>query len=436
MSKRPGRQPSSVRVLVTGGTAPFPTRLSPRLHPKAPPAAASKAHGRSAEWVRVRFGVVAAALGAVCPPLRRCVDLGGPARLALLTLLAMASAPWSLAQEAPSITVVSWGGSYARASVKAYHEAFVKETGIQINLDEFNGGLAQVRVQVETGNVTWDVVDLEGMDTLLGCDEGLLQEIDYADLAPAPDGTPAAEDYPDDVLDCGVALLDYATVYAYNENFFPGAKPSSMADFFDLEKFPGRRGMRRSPYSNLEFALVGDGVPAAQVYEVLSTPEGVDRAFRKLDEIKSSVVWWETGAQAPQMLADGEVVMSTAYNGRIFSAQVLEKQPLAIVWNGQVQGWSYLNILTGAPNADLAKQFITFATSAESAARVASYISYGLVRRSAMALVGKHAEVGVEMLPHLPNAPQNMGSVVREDPEWWADNMDDMNERFAAWLLR
>lgn len=357
------------------------------------------------------------------------------AKICALALPALTAAP-AAAQGDRSITVVSWGGSYARASVKAYHERFTAETGIKINLEEFNGGLAQVRAQVETGNVTWDVVDLEGMDTLLGCDEGLLQEIDYADMVPAPDGTSAVDDFPDEVLDCGVALLTYATIYAYNTELFPDAKPVSMADFFDLEKFPGRRGMRRSPYSNLEFALVADGVPAEQVYEVLSTPEGVDRAFRKLDGIKSQVVWWETGAQPPQMLADGEVRMSTAYNGRVFSAQVLEKQPHAIVWDGQVQGWGYLNIVAGARNADLAKQFVTFGTSAESAARVAGYISYGPVRRSAMALVGKHLEAGVEMRPHLPNTPQNLGNAVREDPEWWADNLDDMNERFAAWLIQ
>ena len=364
---------------------------------------------------------------------KRPVHAGG---LVLAVLVFLLAAPAPLAQEAPSITVVSWGGSYARASVKAYHERFTQETGVTINLEEFNGGLAQVRAQVETGNVTWDVVDLEGMDTLLGCDEGLLQEIDYAGLEPAPDGTPPAEDFPPDMLDCGAGLLVYATIYAYNTKLLPGDKPSTMADFFDLEKFPGRRGMRRSPYSNLEFALVGDGVPADQVYAVLSTPEGLERAFRKLDTIKDQVIWWETGAQPPQMLADGEVLMSTGYNGRIFSAQALEKQPLSIVWDGQVQGVGYLNIVAGAPNTELAKQFIAFASSTRSAANVASYISYGPVRRSAMALVGRHFEAGVEMLPHLPNAAQNVRNVVREDVEWWADNMDDMNERFAAWLIR
>ena len=115
----------------------------------------------------------------------------------LIAALAVAIAAFPAgAQEDDFITVVSWGGSYARSSVKAYHERFVEETGIQIKLDEYNGGLAQVRAQAETGNVTWDVVDMEAGDTLLGCDEGLLETIDYETLPPAPDGTPATEDFP------------------------------------------------------------------------------------------------------------------------------------------------------------------------------------------------------------------------------------------------
>ena len=349
--------------------------------------------------------------------------------------LCLAAIP--LSAEEQFITVVSWGGSYARSSVKAYHERFVEETGIRIKLDEYNGGLAQVRAQAETGNVTWDVVDMEAGDTLLGCDEGLLETIDYGTLTPAPDGTPANEDFLDVYdVECGAKSLVYSTVYAYNDTRFPGSKPATMADFFDLDKFPGRRGMRRAPNANLEFALVADGVPAGQVYGVLSTEEGIARALRKLDTIKSQVVWWEAGAQPPQLLADGEVVMSTAFNGRIFNAWALENQPLVIVWDGQLLAFGYQVIVAGTPKLDLARQFVAFATSTESLANLTRYISYGPLRHSSLALVDKHLETGIEMGPHLPNAPQNMSNAVLEDPEWWADNQDEMNERFAAWLVK
>ena len=355
----------------------------------------------------------------------------------IAALVAVSAAFPAAAQEDDFITVVSWGGSYARASVKAFHDRFVEETGIRIKLDEYNGGLAQVRAQAETGNVSWDVVDMEAGDALLGCDEGLLETVDYGSLLPAPDGTPASEDFLDVFdVECGVRNVIYSTVYAYNDTHFSGRKPAAMADFFDLEKFPGRRGMRRAPHANLEFALVADGVPAGQVYDVLSSEEGVARAFRKLDTIKDQVVWWEAGAQPPQMLADGEVVMSTAFNGRIFNAWALENQPLTIVWDGQLLATGYHVIVAGTPKLELARQFVAFATTTRSLANMTKYISYGPLRQSSLALVDKHEETGIEMEPHLPNAPQNMANAVREDPEWWADNQDEMNERFAAWLIK
>ncbi len=361
---------------------------------------------------------------------------GTTTALCAVFMLAAAWAVPARAQDDRSITVVSWGGAYARASVKAYHERFEQQTGIRIRLEEYSGGLAQVRAQVETGNVIWDVVDMEAGDLMLGCDEGLLEETDLASLPPAPDGTPAAQDFDAAYsLDCGVQTLSYSTVVAYNSERLNGPPPTVLEDFFDLERFPGRRGMRRTPLSNLEFALVADGVPVDRVYDVLSSPGGIDRAFARLDTIKDQVVWWEAGAQPPQMLADGEVLMSTAFNGRIFNARHLENQPLEIVWDGQLQAGGYLTIVGGTPRLELARQFVAFATSTRSLANLTGFISYGPMRRSSQELVGRHAEVDVEMEPHLPTSPQNTRRAVVEDAEWWADNLDDMNERFAAWLI-
>ena len=197
----------------------------------------------------------------------------------------------------------------------------------------YNGGLAQVRAQVETGRVYWDIVDLEMADAARACDEDLLEYVDVDELAPAPDGTPAAEDFFEGtVIDCGGGHLFYSTIFAYNLDSFPGEKPATVDDFFDLDRFPGRRGMRRAPQVNLEFALLAEGVPVEEVYDTLGTPAGMSRAFRKLDTIKEHIVWWEAGAQPPQMLADREVVMSTAYNGRIFNAQMVENQRSS--WSG------------------------------------------------------------------------------------------------------
>ena len=354
-------------------------------------------------------------------------------------LIVLAALPCArAAAQDRSLTVVSWGGSYARACVKGFIERFEDETGIEVRVEDFNGGLAQIRAQVDVGNVYWDVVDLELADLVRGCDEGLLVPIDVEeDVAPGPGGVAAEDDFAaGGITECGATILYYSGVFAYNDERIGDRKPATIADFFDLRKFPGRRGMRRSPLFNLEFALMADGVPLEAVYATLDTEEGVRRAFRKLDTIKEHIVWWETGAQPPQMLADGEVVMTTAYNGRIFNAQVLEGQPFVIVWDGQILDTGGLGIVEGTRNLEAARKFVRFATTARSMAGVARYIAYSPTRQSAMRMITTHAETGVDMNPHMPTSPQNAARALPNDWEWWSDNGEEMNERFSTWLAR
>ena len=340
------------------------------------------------------------------------------------------------AASAGDLTIVSWGGAYTKSQTEAYFKPWMASTGHRILSEDYSGGLSEVKAQVESGHVTWDVIDVEHAEALLGCDEGLLEEIDPALLPAAPDGTLAEEDFFEGTIgDCGIGTVVWSTAYAYNRARL-SPPPATIRDFFDLEKFPGRRGMRKSPKGNLEMALVADGVPPGRVYEVLATPEGIDRAFARLDRIKEQVLWWEVGAQPPQLLVDGEVVMSTAYNGRIFNASVAEGQPLAIVWDAQVLAIEKWAIVKGAPNLELALDFIRFASMSENMAAQASWISYAPVRRSAAALVGSyHADPGLEMAPHLPASPDNMKTAIWNDEEFWADHVDELNERFNAWLI-
>ena len=336
-----------------------------------------------------------------------------------------------------SVTVVSWGGSYALASELGYHRPFTEATGIKVKLEDYNGGLAQIRTQVESGSVHWDVVDLESMDEMVGCDEGLFELFDYTTLPPAPDGTPASQDFDAGTeRECGVATIYWATVLAYDADNVGKKVPATLEDFFDLTSFPGRRGMRRSPLVNLEWALMADGVPIDQIYETLSTEEGVARAFKKLDSIRDHVVWWEAGAQPPQMLADGEVLITTAYNGRIFNAQVVENQPLRIIWDGQVSDVSFLGIVAGTPNMKNALAFMNFAARAESQAGVGRHIAYSSVRKSGRVMATTHAETGVEMAPHFPAHPNNTKRRLLSDHRFWADRLDELNERFSSWLAR
>ncbi len=340
--------------------------------------------------------------------------------------------------ESRSVTAVSWGGSYGRAIDEGVNIPFAEESGIRVAVEDYNGGLAQIRAQVEIGEIHWDLVDLEIAHAVRGCDEGLLERLDINQLPPSPDGTPAAEDFLEGTMtDCGMGTFFWSMVYAYNEeNVLSKIKPSTMADFFDLDTFPGRRGMRRVPQMNIEFALIADGVPLDQVYATMSTPEGLDRAFAKLDRIKEEVIWWEAGAQPPQMLADGEVIMSTAYNGRIFNAQVLEDQPFVIVWHGQLLSIGQMVIVAGTPRLDEALEYLKFASTPEAMSRVSNRISYSPARRSGASLVATHVATGIEMEPHMPASPANAAHAVHYDWSWWADHQDEMNERFSAWLAQ
>ena len=338
------------------------------------------------------------------------------------------------AANAGDITVVSWGGAYTKSQVEAYHKPWIAKTGNGIKSEDYSGGTAEIKAQVEAGNVTWDLVDLELSDAVRACDEGLLEVIDASTLPAGADGTPATEDFlPGTLHECAVANIVWSTIFAYDKSKIKDG-PKTMADFFDLKKFPGKRGMRKGAKPNLEFALIADGVPAKDVYDVLKTPEGVDRAFAKLSSIKSSVVWWEAGAQPPQLLADGEVVMTTAYNGRIFNAAAGEGKPFEIVWDGQILDLDLWVIPKGAKNKELALDFLKFSTATEQLAKQASYISYGPARKSSGPLVGKYHDKDIDMGPQMPTAPANMTNAVQNDFEFWADNADQLNERFNAWL--
>lgn len=324
-----------------------------------------------------------------------------------------------------TITITGYGGAAQESQRKAYFEPFSKTEGVKILEEEWSGETAKLRGMVETGNVTWDVVNVETGHAVQGCAEGWLEKIDYSSLGGKESFQPGA------ALDCGVGITAYGTVIAYDASKFPNGGPQALADFWDVKKFPGPRSLRRTPWSTLEMALLADGVKREEIYSVLKTPEGVDRAFKKLDEIKPYVkVWWTAGAQPPQLLADGEVTMTTAYNGRIFNAVKEGKKDFRIVWDGAALDWDIWVIPKGAKHLDLAKKFLEFALRPENQAEQTKYISYGPSRIAAAKLVDP------AMLKNLPTAQENMKTAFSVDPEFWADHAEELTERFNNWLAQ
>lgn len=361
-------------------------------------------------------------------------------KLKQILFMIMVLAWWTaIASAETTLVIVSWGGAYTASQQKAYHDPYMQanpEIKI-VNDDSAAEGAAKLRAQAEAGNVTWDLLDAVAADAISLCDEGIVEEIDHdKQLAAAPDGTPASEDFGDMIVSpCFIPQIVYSTTFGYRTDKVKMA-PISINDVFDLEKIPGKRSLEKRPIGNMEWALLADGVPVDEVYDVLSTSEGVERAFRKLDTIKSEVVWWTEGSQPAQLLADGEVVIASSFNGRLFEAIEAEKQPIGMMWDWQVfdvDGWV---IPKGGKNKEEVLKFVRFATDTQRLADQAKYISYGPTRASSAPLVGKHAELGIEMAPHMPTDPENSKNTLLFNYEWWADNRDDMNERFQAWLVK
>ena len=345
---------------------------------------------------------------------------------------------------ADDMTLVSWGGAYQASQTKAYAEPYIANNeGVTITWDESSAeAVAKLRAMNEAGNITWDVVDVVAADALRLCDEGLALELDADEqLAPAPDGTSASDDFGDLLVsDCFIPQIVYSTTFGYRTDMVPegAGAPDDICDVFDLETYPGKRSLEKRPINNVEWALLCDGIAKDDVYDVLATEEGQERALAKLDTIKDSVIWWSAGADTPQLLADGEVFIGSTYNGRLFSAIEEQKQPIGMMWDAQVfdlDGWIIPAGLSAEREAR-ALDFVYFATDTQRLADQAKYISYGPARASSAPLVGKHADLGIDMAPHMPTDPNNAKNTFLYNYEFWADYRDDIDAKFQAWLAQ
>jgi putative spermidine/putrescine transport system substrate-binding protein len=325
--------------------------------------------------------------------------------------------------QARDLTVVSWGGNYQDAQRKIYFEPFAKKLGKPVLEESWDGGIGVIAAKVKAGVPNWDVVQVEAEELALGCADGFYEKLDWSKVGGKDKFLPAA------VNDCGVGAIVWSTALSYDANRLKEA-PTSWADFWDVKKFPGKRGLRRGPKYALEFSLMADGVPPADVYKVLGTPEGVDRAFKKLDELKPHVVWWESGAQPLQLLASGEVVMTTAYNGRISGINKTEGKNFKVVWPGSLYAIDSWVILKDSPNKDAALDFIAFASLPENQVKLPEYIAYGLPNKAAA------GAVPAELQKDLPTAPNNISGSAPLDTDFWVDNIEDLNKRFNAWLAK
>jgi putative spermidine/putrescine transport system substrate-binding protein len=340
--------------------------------------------------------------------------------LAAAAAVFLASA--SGAAEARDLTIVSWGGAFQDAQREVYFRPFQQATGIRFVEDTWDGGIGVLRTRMQSGNNTWDLVQVESEELLLGCEEGLFEKLDYARIG-------GREHYlPEAVHECGVGTILYNFVLAWDRARFQGTP--TWADFWNVERFPGKRGLRRGVKLNLEFALLADGVPPNQVYATLRTEAGIERAFRMLDRLKPHIVWWQASAQAPQILGSGEVLMTSAPNGRITNANRTERRDFGIQWAGSLYTIDSWVIMRGSPNRDQAYRFLQFASNPAVQARLIPLIPYGGTAK------GANDGLPPDLLAVSPTNPENLAVSLMIDDQFWLDNLDRLSQRFNAWLAR
>lgn len=342
----------------------------------------------------------------------------------IAAIAAAASSVWAaLAQPAVSHTdlvVVNFGGTAAKAQMLSLIRPWEEKTGQYVEMEEYGGGIAEIRRQVEAANVKWDVIDFDPPDMIQACEEGLLEKIDHSLIEDIEDFIPGA------VHECGIGNVVWATVYAYNTETFAEA-PTAIADFFDLDRFPGKRGLWKTPRVALEWALLADGVSIEEVYPALATQAGLDRAFSKLEEIRPQIVWWTNGSEPAQLLASGEVAISAAWNGRLYQP-MQSGVPIDIVWDGQLWEIDFFGIPKGSRNLKTALEFISYATSEDRLTEWSKLIPYGPSRASAA------ANVDPTIAPLLPTSAQNTQKALRINSQWWAENIAKIQPRFDAFI--
>nr|WP_314418667.1 ABC transporter substrate-binding protein [uncultured Pseudomonas sp.] len=338
---------------------------------------------------------------------------------AIGTLLLAVVASSAMASE---ITVISFGGVSKDVQSQAFYKPFEKATGNQLIAGEYNGEMGRIKVMVDTDSVNWDVVQVEAPELIRGCDEGMFEPLDAAQLGKAEDFVPGT------FSECGAGLLVWSMAMAYNSDKLSAA-PTGWKDFWDVQKFPGKRSLRKGAKYTLEIALMADGVDYADIYKVLGSKEGVDRAFRKLDQIKSQLQWWEAGAQPMQFLASGDVVMSTAFNGRVFSAQE-SGAPVKIVWNGSIYAIDSWAIPKGSKNKAVAEQFISFSLRPENQKIHTATLGYGSTSLHTAALLDP------ALAARLNTAPSNLAQAMPMNSGFWVDHGEELEQRFNAWVAK
>ena len=319
-----------------------------------------------------------------------------------------------------ALTIVTRGEATQAAIADAYVQPFTAATEIQVHQDNWDGNMDTLRAKATEGG--WDLVEVDSDQLAAGCADGSFEKLDWSAIGGKDHYVGMA------VSDCGVGATLHNTVLAWDRDKFQAVP--NWADFWDVAKIPGKRGLAKSVRGALEFALMADGVAPADVYKTLSSSDGVDRAFRKLDQLKPYIVWWQTPAEAAKILGSGDVLMTTTPSNVIAVANRVEKRNFGVQFTGSLYEPRSWAIMKGGQNLHEAQQFLylTGAPSLEARLfRVCGEI--GLAK-------GVNDWLTPDQQALSPTFPANAGAALRIDNGFWHDNIAKLRTRFDTWVAQ
>ncbi|SIR29631.1 putative spermidine/putrescine transport system substrate-binding protein [Rhizobium sp. RU20A] len=308
----------------------------------------------------------------------------------------------------------SWGGTTQDAQKAAWADTFTAETGINV-VQDGPTDYGKIKAMVEAGNVTWDVVDVEGDYAVQAGKAGLLEKLDFSIID-------KSKLDPRFVTDYSVGSFYYSFVIGCNKDA-AGTCPKSWADLFDTAKFPGKRAFYKwSAPGVIEAALLADGVAADKLY-----PLDLDRAFKKLDTIKADIVWWDGGAASQQLLASGEAPFGSFWNGRL-TALAATGVTVETSWDQNITAADALVVPKGTKNKEAAMKFIANATSAKPQAEFAAVTGYAPIN------LGSPEMMAADVRKTLPD--MQAASQVNADMTYWAEHRDEIGKRWYDWQAK
>jgi putative spermidine/putrescine transport system substrate-binding protein len=322
------------------------------------------------------------------------------------------------AAAAGDLTVISFGRADRAALGAAYLDPFSKTTGIAVHSFSYDGQVTELTQMVHAGAPVWDVMQVESRTLEQGCRQGLFEKLDAARVPPVADLIPGA------LSECGVGIFTWAQALVYSDQLRDA--PHSWADFWDVRRYPGKRGLRHSAKYTLEIALLADGLDPKDVYAALATEAGVRRAFRKLEQIRKHTVWWEAAAQPGALIEAGVVNMSSAYTLWFDPAQERNRHT-RIVWRQSLYDIDSWAIPKGSLRRDEAYRFIAFASSPERQEALSERLTYGPTNRHALELLP------ARLVSVLPSSTPNLADALRINTAFWIEHGDALERRFNSW---